>query len=292
MLPCPGSSRAPVTASVSRRRRGESTASDRLHSPRRTVAWIRPCGSVVAMKISRSFGWPNGDRSASQWWRFGSVIVTSATSGMALDDRPADDPDRVLDRRALVLGEDVEQRPPDALERRVEVRSGAAVPPGRGELRRHDPIVGVGQRRVLVAREPGERRLRRSSSASGRRSRRRRRPRRAWRSRRPSASTTGRGRTRPGASPIGRHACSSIETVARSTCGDRDEVARRAPLPNASIGPVRCSPGERVDRVLHRVGRDDERVVAVDVRAREVALERDRDGQVANGVAVRRRGRS
>ena len=35
-------------------------------SPRRTVAWMRPYGSVVGMKISRSFDRPKGARSASQ----------------------------------------------------------------------------------------------------------------------------------------------------------------------------------------------------------------------------------
>jgi len=53
--------------------------------------------------------------------------------------------------------------------------------------------------------------------------------------------------------------------------------------------PRQVLAGERVDRVLHRVGRDDVRVVAVDVRSRELAFERDRDGQVADLVAIRAR---
>ncbi len=45
--------------------------------------------------------------------------------------------------------------------------------------------------------------------------------------------------------------------------------------------------GERVGRVLHRVGGDHQRVVAVGVGPLEVALEGDRDGQVADPVTGR-----
>ena len=62
---------------------------------------------------------------------------------------------------------------------------------------------------------------------------------------------------------------------------------RPSAAPYVSIEPVRCSRRERVGRVLHRVGRDDERVVAVDVRGLEVALEGDRDGQVADPMRRR-----
>ena len=45
--------------------------------------------------------------------------------------------------------------------------------------------------------------------------------------------------------------------------------------------------GEGVGGVLHRVGGDDVRVVTVGVGGIEVALERDRHGQVAEAVTVR-----
>jgi len=50
---------------------------------RRTVASIWPWGCVVATKISPSFVPPNGDRSTSQWWRFGMAMVTSLIPGSA-----------------------------------------------------------------------------------------------------------------------------------------------------------------------------------------------------------------
>ena len=45
--------------------------------------------------------------------------------------------------------------------------------------------------------------------------------------------------------------------------------------------------GQGVRGVLHRVGGDDQAVVAVRVGGPEVAIERDRDGQVADPVVVR-----
>ncbi len=42
-----------------------------------------------------------------------------------------------------------------------------------------------------------------------------------------------------------------------------------------------------MDEVLHRVGRDDQRVVAVDMGGREVTFERDRDGEVAQSMRRR-----
>ena len=53
-----------------------------------------------------------------------------------------------------------------------------------------------------------------------------------------------------------------------------------------AVKVVEAVGGERVHRVLHRVGGDHEPVVAVRVRRVEVALEGDRHGEVANGMAL------
>ncbi len=115
-------------------------------------------------------------------------------------------------------------------------------------------------------------------------------------SRRPSrpASPRRRGRTRRARARRRRRsaasACSRMLTVARSTCG----ASRKCSASAARVGldrAVEMVLGERVGRVLHRVGGDDERVVAVGVGGREVALERDRDGQVAESMAGRARAR-
>ena len=45
--------------------------------------------------------------------------------------------------------------------------------------------------------------------------------------------------------------------------------------------------GERVGRVLHRVGGDHQRVVAIGVGGLEIAFEGDRHGQVADAVTAR-----
>ena len=71
-----------------------------------------------------------------------------------------------------------------------------------------------------------------------------------------------------------------------STCGDREEVLGKG----AAVGldrAVEVVRREGVGRVLHRVGGDHQRVVAVGVGGLEVALERDRHGQVADAVAAR-----
>ena len=90
------------------------------------------------------------------------------------------------------------------------------------------------------------------------------RPRRRRRSPRPSrrGSPPRPGRTRPGAggpaTATDRQACSRTLTVARSTCGNARKCSARASA-YASIEPSRCSLGERVGRVLHRVRGHDAR---------------------------------
>ena len=73
--------------------------------------------------------------------------------GVALEDRPADDPDRGLDRRAVVVGEHLEERRAHALEEGVVVDVRRGVPPASAHLGRHEPVGRLGQRRVLVAGE-------------------------------------------------------------------------------------------------------------------------------------------
>src|SRR4051812_41871992 len=51
--------------------------------------------------------------------------------------------------------------------------------------------------------------------------------------------------------------------------------------------PIEVVLGERVGSVLHRVGGDDVRIVAVRVDSGEVAFEGDRDGQVVEPVTAR-----
>ena len=72
--------------------------------------------------------------------------------------------------------------------------------------------------------------------------------------------------------------------------GDRDLVVAEevtgqdlAEVLDRSAEVLGC---QRVDRVLHRVGRDDAGVVAAGVREREVALERDGHGQVADPMTI------
>ena len=74
-------------------------------------------------------------------------------------------------------------------------------------------------------------------------------------------------------------------TVATSTWGSLEEMLGERPAVVLER-TVEVGLGERVGRVLHRVGGDDQRVVAVGVGGREVALERDGDGQVAKAIAV------
>ena len=180
---------------------------------------------------------------------------------MPLEHRLGHDPDRGLDGRAVVVGEDLEQRRPDRREGRVVVEAGRAVAPDRGELRGHQPVVGLGQGRVPVAREAAERRAGRlhddevldaGLDQSCRRASRR--PSRPGSPRRPARTRPRRGTP---STSIGRQPCSRTLTVARSTCGVLEEVLgeRRSRTPRSS--PSRCVLGERVGRVLHRVGGDD-----------------------------------
>ena len=178
---------------------------------------------------------------------------------VALEDGPGHDPDRGLDGRAVVVGEDLEERRSDSRERFVEVEIGRAVAPDGGELRGHEAVVRIAQRRVAVAREAGKTGARRlqddevlHAGLDGR-----------------LAADRGHGRD-PGA------LAPTDERVIRRRSGDIDrppvvapDIDRR-PVHLAELqevlgerpaivlqGPVEVILGERVGRVLHRVGRDD-----------------------------------
>ncbi len=184
-----------------------------------------------------------------------------------------------------MVGQHVEQRAPDAVEQGVPVEVRGAVAPGRADPGGHDPVVDLGQRRVPVAgeaREAGPGRLHHGqvldpglddgrSAPHGRRGRR------------PGEVPARRNASRDGPPSvgIGVQRCSRSETVARSTWG----TSRKCPARTSAerLGrAVEVLGRERVDRVLHRVGRDDVGVVAVGVGGPEVALERDVHGQVAD----------
>ena len=155
----------------------------------------------------------------------------------------------------------------DRGERRVEVDIGRTVAPDRGDLRRHQPVVGLRQRRVPIAREALERGARRLHGRRG--------------PRRPTPSSSPRGPRRRGDPDalatayerVGRRASGDLDrapfvprtlTVARSTWSNsrkcsasaRAYVVDRAP--QVVLGKGECG-------VLHRVRRHDERVVAVGV---------------------------
>ena len=106
--------------------------------------------------------------------------------------------------------------------------------------------------------------------------------------RRPGGAAVAPERVRggPAGPAIGAQRCSRRPTVARSTCGNAAKwVARIDPEGlDRAREPLRR---QRVDRVLHGVGRDHQGVVAGRVGGREVTLERDVHGEVANPVAAR-----
>src|SRR5688500_15638838 len=64
---------------------------------------------------------------------------------------------RVLDRPAVVCGERIEERLPHLAPETREVPAAFAVEPARGERGREDPVLRVGERRISVAQESGER---------------------------------------------------------------------------------------------------------------------------------------
>ena len=72
------------------------------------------------------------------------------------EHRLGHDPDRRLDAGAVVVGEDLEQGVADGPPGRVEVEVGRAIAPDRRDLRGHEPVLGLGEGRVAVAREAAE----------------------------------------------------------------------------------------------------------------------------------------
>ncbi len=103
-----------------------------------------------------------------------------------------------------------------------------------------------------------------------------------------------RGPRHPAGPPegIGRGACLRLQRLP-GVLADRDRRAldrlgldevRREPARERLDRPVQMLGREGVDGVLHRVGGDDERVVAGGERGVEAALQRDVDGEVADTV--------
>ena len=169
---------------------------------------------------------------------------------------------------------------------RVPVGRLRRVAPGRGDLRRHDPVADLGQRRVLVAREAAERRsggLHDDEVLDA-----------AIDDDPIDIGDRDRGPRHAAGPPerIGRGAGLRLQRLP-GVLADRDRRAldrlgldevRREPARERLDRPVQVLGRERVDGVLHRVGRDDEGVVAGGERGVEAALERDVDGQVADAV--------
>ena len=83
------------------------------------------------------------------------------------------------------------------------------------------------------------------------------------------------------------HACSVRAIRTRSRRGLRSRKCRASRRPNDSASRMRSARGERVHRVLHRVGRQHRAVVAGRVGLVVVALEPDRERQVAQLMTLR-----
>ncbi len=188
-----------------------------------------------------------------------------------------------------MLGEDLEERRLDSGVELVRREVRRSIAPDRGHLGRHDPVVSVAQGRVLVAREPAERRARGLHDDEILD---------AGLDRRPAEGS------HHGRDP--RPAAGADKGIGRRPVGRRDRqpavLADRDARPVDLLefeevvgqGATVCfeRPGEvlfgvRVRGVLHRVGRHDELVVAVDMRGREVTFEGDCDGEVAQPVGTR-----
>ena len=256
---------------------------------RRTVASMRPWGSDVATKISSRFA-PAERREVDRpvvEVRQGHPDLVDL--GVALQHRVGHDPDRVLDRLAVVLREDLEQRGRDRRVAGVPVAGRAGVAPGRRDLRGHDPVVRLGEGRVAVAGEAHEGRLRRLHDDE------------ILQARLDDRGLPGRRHARGPGGVAG-----ALEGVGRGPAGAGDR--RPAVLADADGRPADLREGqevgredrpERLDRagevlrrqgvdgVLHRVGRDDQGVVAGRVGGREVTFEGDIHGEVTDPVAAR-----
>src|SRR4051794_5751465 len=208
---------------------------------------------------------------------------------VTVEDGLGHDPDRRLDRRAVVVRKDLEEGRPNVEEDGVEIEVGGAVAPDGGHLRRHQAVVGLGQRRVPIAREASERRARRLHDDEVLDAGLDRRGRRGGSDRRdagPFAAPDERIRRGPAANVDGGPLVALDVDRRHIDLRGREEVLGKC----ATVlleRPVEVLLRERVGRVLHGVGRDDVGVVAIGMRGCEVALESDRHGQVPEPVTVR-----
>ena len=267
---------------------------------RRTVASIRPCGSVVDDEDLAGVVEAERRQVDLPVVQVREHHPDPVDRWLGVHHRPGHDPDRRLDRRAEV-------RPPGSFG-------------GRPAHRPRRPRSRTPGSRQVAIRSPRSRGP--SSPSAGRR------PRAAsctdrGRSRRTptSSSSSPSGRRRPASTSIAPDGSAATRASRVHVAGADERVRGRAGIasrPATSRAP-RCRrwrarrpgalrsgarargakasgragqpvAGERVDRVLHRVGRDDVLVVAAGVGGVEVALERDRDRQVAEVVLLRVRG--
>ena len=140
------------------------------------VASISPNGRSVATNTIVRVVEPERRQIDQQVMPVGQRQRDRGDVGAGRQRRLAHRVERVLHRAAVVRGEGLDQRAADRAAR-AEVGRAGRVRPRRGDRRRHDAILGVGQRRELVARKAGERRVRRLQhdqvGKPGRRSRRR-----------------------------------------------------------------------------------------------------------------------
>ena len=190
-----------------------------------------------------------------------------------------------------MLGEDLEQRSADAVEQRVVVegRTAGRIGPRRADLRGHEPVRGLRQGGETVARKSDERGFRGLEHSQVLQA-----------GANPRLPSPGFGLGEPRergvtheriASGAGRHG-DRLPCVLAGGDGGEVHLLESEEMLGERSGkaldrPVEVILGERVGRVLHRVRRDDERVVALDVGRLEGALQADRDSQVPDLVTVR-----
>ena len=196
---------------------------------------------------------------------------------------------RMLHGFAVMLGEDAEQRRADGVPGRPEFDLGIAVTPFRGERRRENPVAGFGQSRKLVARESFERRVAGFENHQiGD----------AGTDQDAFAVSVDGGGT---GFPTSAGECLSVHAFAPRNAAPQmlgeidadpgqplvaleEMPGEREPERFGLTDPV--ARGQRVDGVLHRIGRQHGAVVAVRVRLVILALEPDRDGQIAEIVPI------
>ena len=214
-----------------------------------------------------------------------------------LEDGPAHLPQRLLQRQRVHVGEPLDEGLPNGRMRRapVLIKAGlidaalidAVPPPARHERRRQHPIVGLGQRRVLVVHEAGELRSGRLQQDEVLQARHDPgvRPDDGHRGR-----THGIAATRPGVvvlATVDDHPIPGVLLDLDPGTGHRLDVVHEVPTQRERvvfdlIDAVLL--GEREAGVLLRVGRQHPRLIAGDVGGVEIAPQTGRHVDVAQLV--------